>query len=79
MQQYESGYYIGSEGENGEHRRDLAGWPYSIYRQAKAIGATDAVLCHGIQNLDDAQQILALVNADIRPPLMSSVQMFAWE
>ncbi len=73
---YELGFYIGSEDEDGAHRPDLRGWPYSIYKQARATGISDAVLCHGIQNLDDAKQLLALVNGDIRPSLKSSLQMF---
>ena len=77
---YETGYFIGSEGENGEHMRDQdAGWPYSIYRQSNEIGSCDAVLCHGIQNLDDAKQLLALCNGQIRPALASRLQMFAWD
>lgn len=76
--QYNPGFHIGSENEDGSHRQDRAGWPYSIYRQACAIGATDAVLCHGIQNIHDAEQLLALANGDIRPALMSNTQMFAW-
>lgn len=76
---YNPGFYIGSSDDDGGHRRDLRGWPYSIYRQANEIGATDAVLCHGIQNLDDAKQVLALVNSEIRPPIMSGCQMFAWD
>lgn len=79
-QRFEPGYFIGSEGHNGEHLRDRdAGWPYSIYRQDNNIGGCDAVLCHGIQNLDDAEQLLALCNATPRPTLKSRVQMFAWE
>lgn len=49
--------YIGSEGENGEHIQDVSGWPYSVYRKAAAIGVSDVVICHGIQNFDDAVQI----------------------
>ncbi len=78
MTRYEPGFYIGSEDEDGSHRRDLGGWPYSIYRQAAAVGVIDAVLCSGIQNLDDARQLLALVNGEIRPAIMSGCQMFAW-
>lgn len=78
-QPYEPGYFIGSEGENGEHLRSPNdGWPYSIYRMGRENGVSDSVLCHGIQHLDDAKQLLALVNGDIRPPIMSSTQMFAW-
>lgn len=54
---YEPGFQIGSEGEDGEHLRDTAGWPYSIYRRAIAIGSSDIVICHGIQILSDAEQI----------------------
>lgn len=56
-ERYEDGFYIGSMGENGEHMRDCSGWPYSIYRKAAQDGVTDMVICHGIQNYDDAVQI----------------------
>ena len=75
----EPGFFIGSEGKNGEHQRGTAGWPYSIYRQDNRVGGCDAVLCHGIQSLDDAEQLVALCNGDIRPPIKSGAQMFAWE
>lgn len=56
---YEPGFHLGSEGEDGEHLRDPdAGWPYSIYRRACAIGQCDVVICHGIQCRDDAKEIL---------------------
>jgi hypothetical protein len=55
---YEAGFKVGSCGEDGEHLRDEnAGWPYSIYRRAIEIGATDIVICRGIQNLGDAKEI----------------------
>ena len=54
---YEPGFHIGSQSENGEHIRDASGWPYSIYRMARAIGATDVVICHGIQCHGDAIEI----------------------
>ena len=76
---FEPGFRIGSQGENGEHVRGTAGWPYSIYREANEVGGCDAVLCDGIQNLDDAEQLLALCNGQIRPSIKSNVQMFAWE
>lgn len=76
---YEIGFYIGSEDDDGGHRRDLSGWPYSIYRQAREIGATDVVLCHGIQDLNDAKQLLALTNGDVRPAIQSACQVFAWD
>lgn len=79
MTRYKPGFKIGSEDENGEHQRDVAGWPYSIYREANEIGVTDMVLCHGIQHIDDAWQLLALANGTVRPPIMSSTQMFAWD
>ena len=72
-------FKIGSENENGEHQRGDAGWPYSIYIETDVVGSSDAVLCHGIQNRDDAEQLLALCNADIRPTIKSRNQMFAWE
>ncbi len=55
---YEPGFLIGSEGENGEHLSNLDGWPYSIYRKGAEIGVGDMVICHGIQVLGDARQIL---------------------
>jgi len=70
-------FSLGSEGEEGQHQRGTAGWPYSVYLQNDEIGGCDAVLCHGIQNLDDAEQLLALCNADIRPTIKSQLQMFA--
>ncbi len=79
MARFNQGYLIGSEGDNGEHIRDQSGWPYSIYRRDDNIGGCDAVLCHGIQSLADARQLLALCNGDIRPALESGAQMFAWE
>ncbi len=70
-------FIIGSEEEDGAHRPDSRGWPYSIFIPGYG-GRSDAVLCHGIQHLDDAEQLLALCNGDIRPPIMSGTQMFAW-
>ncbi len=55
---YWADFFIGSEDEGGGHIRGDAGWPYSIYRHAIACGRGDVVICHGIQNLDDAKQIL---------------------
>ena len=50
-------FRIGSQDEDGTHRQDTKGWPYSIYRRALALGKCDVVICRGIQNLDDAEQI----------------------
>lgn len=56
---FEPGFFIGSESESGEHLRNPDdGWPYSIYRRACAIGFSDVVICHGIQEKSDAAQIL---------------------
>ena len=74
-----SKFFIGSESGSGEHQRDTAGWPYSLYLLDDKVGGCDRVLCHGIQNLDDAEQLLALINSDIRPPIKSHLQMFASE
>lgn len=60
--QFEPGWFIGSDGDQGEHLRDQGGWPFSVYRKAKALGATDMVLCHGIQDLRDATILAALIN-----------------
>ncbi len=76
---YAPGFRIGSQDEDGAHRADVSGWPYSIYRLSQTIGSCDAVLCDGIQNIDDARQLLALCNGEIRPALANRVQMFAWE
>ena len=73
---FEPGFLIGSEGDNGEHQRDEKGWPYSIYRRDDNIGGCDVVLCHGIQSLDDARQLLALCNGTIRPTLRNTNMMF---
>jgi hypothetical protein len=67
-------FEIGSMNDDGGHRFDLKGWPYSIYL---TVDYGSVVLCHGIQNLDDAKQLLALCNGDVRPAL-NHMQMFAW-
>lgn len=53
--------FIGSEGDNGEHMRDDAGWPYSVYVKRDEIGSCDMVICHGIQSRGDAEKILSLL------------------
>lgn len=50
-------FFVGSQEEDGGHRRDTNGWPYSVYRMAEDVGFTDHVICHGIQSLDDANEI----------------------
>ena len=69
-------FHIGSEEEDGSHRPDRAGWPYSIFMHRPYGG--DAVLCHGIQNIHDAEQLLAMCNGDLRPAL-GNQSMFTWE
>ena len=64
---YAKGFFIGSENDKGEHLRDVSGWPFSIYRRNDEIGGSDAVLCHGIQNGDDAARLLALCNGAEAP------------
>jgi hypothetical protein len=59
---YAPGFFIGSENDDGSHRRDLEGWPYSIYKKATDIGVTDHVLCHGIQNITDATCLLDAIH-----------------
>lgn len=54
---YSDRFFVGSEDEEGHHLRQASGWPYSVYRMAEAIGRTDTVICHGIQSLDDANEI----------------------
>jgi hypothetical protein len=68
-------FEIGSMNDNGGHRFDLKGWPYSIYL---TVDYGSVVLCHGIQNLDDAEQLLALCNGTPRPALVPP-QMFSWD
>jgi len=55
---YEPGFFVGSCGNNDEHVRNIQGWPYSIYRASRKDGRSDMVICHGIQSLYDAHQIL---------------------
>jgi hypothetical protein len=59
---YLPGFFLGSEGDEGEHLRDASGWPYSIYRRGCEAGVGDFVLAHGIQSLDDARALLVLLN-----------------
>jgi hypothetical protein len=67
---YAPGWFIGSEDEDGTHRRDHGGWPYSIYRKAQEPGVIDAVLCHGIQNFGDATELHRRITqaADVAQP-----------
>jgi len=58
---YADGFFIGSEGENGEHLIDASGWPYSIYKKSVEIGANDFVLCGGIQSFDDAVALCEMI------------------
>lgn len=70
-------FKLGSQGENGEHMRGTSGWPFSIYIEANEIGQGDKVLCDGIQNMDDAERLLALCNGEINPPVKSHMQLFS--
>ena len=66
--QFEAGYFIGSEGDDGWHLRDpAAGWPWSIYRKTRQVGGTDVVLCGGIQSYTDAELLRAMCNGH-QPP-----------
>ena len=56
------GWFVGSEDEDGTHRRDETGWPYSIYRMNTATGGTDAVLCHGFQSIQEAYIMAETLN-----------------
>lgn len=60
---YHDGWFIGSEGENGEHIQDASGWPFSIYKKAAEIGVGDMVLCHGIQSHDDAVALCEMLGS----------------
>ncbi len=72
------GYFVGSEGDNGQHLRDsAAGWPYSIYRADNNIGGCDAVLCRGIQDIRDAAVLAAALNG--KPFTLDPRQMLSWE
>jgi hypothetical protein len=55
---YEFGFRVGSQEANGEHMRGTDGWPYSVYREARQVGVSDIVICHGIQNRNDAEEII---------------------
>jgi len=60
---YMPGWYIGSEGDNGEHMRTPSlGWPFCIYRQGAEPGVTDMVLCGGIQAFEDAEALANMLN-----------------
>lgn len=60
---YDRGFFLGSEGPHGAHKRETDGWPYSIYKRGNQRGVGDNVLCHGIQSLADAEILLAILNA----------------
>ena len=75
---FERGFRLGSEADDGTHLRDASGWPYSIYLQDDNVGGCDAVLCHGIQNLSDAEHMLAICNGAEHPAIESHLQVFAW-
>lgn len=61
---YWNGYEIGSEDEDGSHMRSIEGWPYSIYRKSRQSGVGDMVLCHGLQNMEDATALCEMLNKD---------------
>jgi hypothetical protein len=75
---FERGFRLGSEGDDGTHLRDTSGWPYSIYLRDDNVGGSDAVLCLGIQNLTDAEHLLAICNGAEHPAIESPLQIFAW-
>jgi hypothetical protein len=56
------GWFIGSDGDNGEHLQEPTGWPYSVYRKNTDVGGVDIVLCHGIQDRRDAEALAAILN-----------------
>ena len=61
---YAPGFFIGAEGDDGEHLRNFNdGWPFSIYRRAAQPGVTDMVLFTGIQNINDAAILLELIGS----------------
>lgn len=59
---YEDGWKVGLQDGDGCHNRGGSGWPYSIYRKSRRIGVTDAVLVHGIQDIDDAIALCVMLN-----------------
>jgi hypothetical protein len=59
---YHAGWFIGSEGENGEHQQNTEGWPYSVYRKGALPGVSDIVLAHGIQSWGDALTLCSILN-----------------
>ena len=68
-------FCVGSENEDGSHRRDQSGWPFSVYRSAASIGGTDIVLCHGIQHQVDAATIAALLNSKHKPSTRTIINL----
>jgi|DEB0MinimDraft_4_1074332.scaffolds.fasta_scaffold219974_1 hypothetical protein len=61
-ERFAPGWYVGSEDENGAHRRDEQGWPYNVHRRGGDVGVTDMVLCGGIQAKGDAYEIARMLN-----------------
>ena len=59
------GWIVGSTGDDGEHLRDMSGWPYSVYRKGGAPGVSDVCLCHGIQDMDDALELAKRLNSTL--------------
>ena len=58
-----SKFRVGSEDEDGHHKRSATGWPWSVYRAGLQPGVTDVVLCHGIQDFEDASRLCRMANA----------------
>jgi hypothetical protein len=74
VRRYRPGWFIGSMHEtfdpdadrwSEQLRRDVLGWPFAIYRRGAQPGAGDACLCHGIQNLADAEALCLMLNASV--------------
>jgi hypothetical protein len=61
-ERYARGWFVGSAEEDGLHRRDAEGWPYSIYKRGCQPGVGDAILCYGLQDLADAEALCSLLN-----------------
>lgn len=64
---YAPGFHIGSDDADGAHRRDCAGWPYTVYRRSIGVGGVDACICTGIQSFADARVIRDLLNGNPAP------------
>ena len=54
-------FEVGSEDDDGTHRADLHGHPYSIFRRNIGTDKTFTIVCSGIESLADAFALLNLI------------------